>query len=114
MLDGLVQKSSQGRINSIQLLQKALIKKYVPNFVKERHFTICDSIEKSLKKGSGLEKAAAAELAPLLSVQLGVEDAGEIVDRALRPLLLNIACDASVSANARAKVLFISSNNKLF
>nr|XP_015838666.1 PREDICTED: interferon-related developmental regulator 2 isoform X1 [Tribolium castaneum] len=103
MLDGLSQKSSQGRINCIQSLRKALIKKYVPNFVKERHFTICDSIEKSLKKGGGLEKAAAAELAPLISVQLGEEDAGEIVDKTLRPVLMTVACDGSVGAAARAK-----------
>jgi hypothetical protein len=103
MLDGLSQKSSQGRINSIQLLRKALIKKYVPNFVRERHFTICDSVEKSLKKGNGLEKSAAAELAPLITVQLGEEDAGEIVDKTLRPILITIACDTSVNATARAK-----------
>ena len=104
MLDGLNQKSSQGRINCIQTLRKALIKKYVPNFVRERHFTICDSIEKSLKKGGGLEKSAAAELAPVISLQLGEEDAGEMVDKTLRPLLITAACDASVGVGARAKV----------
>ncbi|KAJ3642161.1 hypothetical protein Zmor_024970 [Zophobas morio] len=103
MLDGLNQKSSQGRINCIQTLRKALIKKYVPNFVRERHFTICDSIEKSLKKGGGLEKSAAAELAPVISLQLGEEDAGEMVDKTLRPLLITAACDASVGVGARAK-----------
>lgn len=104
MLDGLTAKSSQGRINCIQGLCKALIKKYIPNFVRERHFTICDSIEKSLKKGGSLEKLAAAELAPLISLQLGEEDAGDLVDKTLRPLLTTIACDNSVSAAARAKV----------
>lgn len=112
ILDGLNQKSSQGRTNCIQSLCKALIKKYVPNFVKERHFTICDSVEKSLKKGSAVEKSAAAELATLISLQLGEEDAGEIVDKALRPILLVAACDNALSAGVRAKVndfLFCSS-----
>ncbi|KAG5898791.1 hypothetical protein JTB14_011001 [Gonioctena quinquepunctata] len=101
-IDGLTQKSSQGRINCFQTLTKAFIKKCMPGFIRERYFTICDSIERSLKKGGGSEKTAAAELATVMGVQLGGEDASEEIYRLLKPVLLTIVLDNSVAASVRA------------
>uniref|UniRef100_V5I981 Interferon-related developmental regulator 1 n=1 Tax=Anoplophora glabripennis TaxID=217634 RepID=V5I981_ANOGL len=103
LLDGLSQKSSQGRTNCFQSLAKGLVKKYIPNFIRDRYFTMCDSIERSLKKGGGPEKAAAAELATIICVQLGGEDTSEEIYRMLKPVLFTTICDNTVSATVRAK-----------
>ena len=101
-VDGLTQKSAQGRTNSFESVAKAFIKKYVPDFVHDRKLTIIDCIERSLRKGRGTEQGASAELAPLLCVQLGV-DASDEVATSLKPVLISTANDNSVSALARAK-----------
>lgn len=36
ILDGLTQKSSQGRTNCFESLTKGFVKKYMPNFIRER------------------------------------------------------------------------------
>lgn len=102
-IDGLTQKSSQGRINCFETLTKAFIKKCMPVFIRDRYFTICDSIERSLKKGTGAEKIAAVELAAVICVQLGGEDATEEICRLLKPLLLSLICDNTVSSSVRSK-----------
>jgi hypothetical protein len=102
-IDGLTQKSSQGRINCFEALSKAFIKKSMPGFIRDRHFTICDSIERSLKKGAGPEKIAAVELASVICVQLGGEDTTEVICQLLKPLLLILICDNTVAASVRAK-----------
>ncbi|KAK4875162.1 hypothetical protein RN001_011584 [Aquatica leii] len=101
-IDGLMQKSAQGRTNSFESVAKAFIKKYVPEFVHDRKLTIIDSIERGLRKGRGLEQGAAAELAPLLCIQLGGDGSDEVTT-SLKPVLSTTANDNSVSALARAK-----------
>lgn len=66
--------------------------------------TICDGIERSLKKGRGGEQASAAQLAALLCIQLGVSDLTDQVCQDLKPLLTFMILDTSVSPVARAKV----------
>ncbi|XP_026687280.1 uncharacterized protein LOC103520305 [Diaphorina citri] len=50
-VDGLSQKSLQGRINCLDALNTAFSRRYVPEFVLDRRATISDAIERSLKKG---------------------------------------------------------------
>ena len=69
-----------------------------------RWVTICDGIEKGLRKGRGAEQSAAAQLASLLFVQLGTLEEGEEVYRTLKPILLQTAMDKSASLITRAKV----------
>ncbi|KAF7268862.1 hypothetical protein GWI33_018058 [Rhynchophorus ferrugineus] len=102
IIDGLSQKSSQGRIKCYKALSDALIKKYMPSFIKDRTFTLCDCIERSLKKGAAAEKSAAAELVVVICVHLGTED-GEEVCRSVKPLLLTLACDNSSAPSVRAE-----------
>lgn len=102
-LDGLSQKSAQGRTNCYEGLCKAFQKKYIPDFVEERKMTVCDGVERGLKKGRGAEQAAAAQLASLLCVQLGAGDSSEEVCKSLKPILLVIANDNSMQPTVRAK-----------
>lgn len=102
LIDGLSQKSSQGRTNCLKMFSKGLIKKYMPGYIKERTFTLNDCIERSLKKGGVDEKCAAAELATVLCVQLGTDPVGEDICRILKPILLTIAFDNSASPKVRA------------
>lgn len=102
-IDGINQKSAQGRTASLESVAKAFIKKFIPEFVTDRRFTLTDGVERSLKKGRGSEQAAAAQLAPLLCVQLGAGDNAEEVCRELAPVLGIVAHDASASCQARAK-----------
>lgn len=102
-LDGLTQKSAQGRTTCFQTVTKALLKKYNPEFVSERRLTICDGIERGLKKGRGEEQGIAAMLAPILLVSLEAGDINEDVCRALKPALIIAANDNSVNSIARSK-----------
>lgn len=71
-----------------------------------RTFTLCDCVERSLKKGGAEEKCAAAELATVMCVQLGTDAISEDICRALKPILLATACDNAASANVRAQVSY--------
>lgn len=102
-VDGLAQKSAQGRTTAFQAVTKALLKKYIPEFVYERRLTVCDGIERGLRKGRGDEQAAAALLAPILCVSLEAGDPSEEICRNLKPSLITAATDNSINSIARAK-----------
>jgi len=68
--------------------------------------TITDSIERALKKGGDNEKAAAANLASLLCIQLGALDLAEHSCQELLPILMFVVNDESVPLLAREKVIF--------
>lgn len=102
-IDGLNQKSAQGRTGSLESVAKAFVQKCIPEFVIDRRMTLTDGIERSLKKGRGTEQAAAAQLAPLLCVQLGAFECAEEVYRELAPVLSVVALDKSASPQARSK-----------
>lgn len=67
--------------------------------------TITDSIERALKKGGDHEKAAAANLASLLCIQLGALDMTEHSCQELLPILMFVVNDESVPLLAREKVI---------
>ncbi|XP_034241986.1 interferon-related developmental regulator 2 [Thrips palmi] len=102
-IDGLSQKSAQGRTQCLEAVSKAFVKRFIPDFVVDRRLTISDGIERCLKKGRGAEQAAAAQLAPLMCVQLGLNDYSEELCRELAPVLMLVARDPSVSPSARSK-----------
>lgn len=70
-----------------------------------RRMTISDSIERALKKGGDNEKAAAANLASLLCIQLGAIDQEEDSYQELLSTLMFVANDESVPLLAREKVI---------
>ncbi|XP_071443704.1 interferon-related developmental regulator 2 [Hetaerina americana] len=112
-IDGINQKSAQGRTLSLEAVSKAFVKKFIPEFIVDRRLTLTDGIERSLKKGRGAEQAAAAQLASLLCLQLGGGDefgvndgSGGSADQAfrdLRPVLITLANDNAATYSARAK-----------
>lgn len=102
-IDGLTQKSAQGRTSCLESVGTSLTMKYIPEFVINRKMTLTDGIERCLKKGRGVEQAAAAQLATLLCVQLGAGDYTDEVFREISPLLTLILLDHSMSVAARSK-----------
>ncbi|KAI5722576.1 hypothetical protein M8J76_010526 [Diaphorina citri] len=102
-VDGLSQKSLQGRINCLDALNTAFSRRYVPEFVLDRRATISDAIERSLKKGRGEEQTCAAQLATSLCVQLGSGEYTDCLCQELNPLLSFIVNDTSMSYKTRAK-----------
>lgn len=67
--------------------------------------TISDAIERALRKGGDNEKAAAANLASLLCIQLGAIDVAEDSCQELLSTLMFVANDESVPLLAREKVI---------
>lgn len=102
-LDGLTQKSLQGRIHCLDALNTAFSRKCIPDFVLERRTTIRDAIERSLKKGRGEEQSVAAQLATSFCCQLGTGEITDQICRDLNPLLSFIINDASILYKTRAK-----------
>lgn len=70
-----------------------------------RRMTIVDSIERALKKGGDNEKAAAANLASLLCIQLGIIDIAEDTYQELLSTLMFVLNDESIPLLAREKVI---------
>jgi len=101
-IDLATQKSAQGRTKAIDAVCHALLKRYIPDFVDNRRATICDVVERSLKKGKGGEVISAAKLAVLLCLQL---DDAEQVYKDLKSLMVHMAQDASVAPTSRAAVV---------
>lgn len=102
-IDGLTQKSAPGRTSCLESVGNSLTMKYIPDFVLGRKLTLTDGIERCLKKGRGVEQAAAAQLATLLCVQLGAGDYTDQVFVEISPLLTHILLDGSMSVLARSK-----------
>ncbi|CAB3359475.1 Hypothetical predicted protein [Cloeon dipterum] len=102
-VENLSEKSAQTRTLALQSMATALSKKYLPDFVFDRHMTLSEAIRSSLRRGRGAEQEAAAQLAPLLCVCLGACDEAEEVAASLSTTLLQVAADASANPHARAK-----------
>lgn len=72
-LDNATEKSAQTRTTAVQAICDILQHRHIPDFVEDRKITIMDIVEKSVRRGKGLEQEWAARLAPLLIIQLGGE-----------------------------------------
>ncbi|CAG0885768.1 unnamed protein product [Darwinula stevensoni] len=103
-IDGMTQKSSKGRVDSLVAIMQALRAKLIPDFIFERHMTLCDGVERGLKKGKGPEQGASADLLVLILIQLGLCPEAENIFRSIQPVLLTLMADSSASLLARAKV----------
>lgn len=83
-------------------------KKILIEFLYDRKLTLSDVIEKSLKKGRGVEQSAAAECSALLAVQLGLTSDTEDLFKIYKPILSILMHDSSADPKARAAVSGIS------
>ncbi|KAF1390723.1 hypothetical protein PFLUV_G00060960 [Perca fluviatilis] len=70
-IDNLMDKSTKTRLAGLESLRQAFCSRVLYDFLTERRLTISDCLERSLKKGSVEEQAAAATLFTLLCIQLG-------------------------------------------
>jgi len=101
-IDLATQKSAPGRTKAIDAVCHAFLKRYMPDFVDNRRVTVCDVVERSLKKGKGGELSSAAKLAVLLCLQL---DDAEQVFKDLKSIMVHMAQDGSVAPTSRAAVV---------
>lgn len=100
-IDNLTDKSAKTRLAALESLRQAFSSRVLYDFLIERRLTVCDCLERCLKKGAGEEQAVAAMVFVLLCVQLGSGSEGEEGFKTLRPVLSNILMDAGASAAAR-------------
>ncbi|XP_049920820.1 interferon-related developmental regulator 2 isoform X2 [Epinephelus moara] len=100
-IDKLMDKSAKTRLAGLESLRQAFSSRVLYDFLTERRLTISDCLERSLKKGSAEEQAAAAMVFTLLCIQLGGGDEAEEGFKMLRPILTAILIDNSASITAR-------------
>ncbi|XP_051804964.1 interferon-related developmental regulator 2 isoform X2 [Acanthochromis polyacanthus] len=100
-IDNLMDKSSKTRLAALESLRQAFSSRLLDDFLTERRLTVSDCLERSLKKGSGEEQAAAATVFALLCIQLGGGDEAEEGFKMLRPILTAILIDSTASIAAR-------------
>lgn len=100
-IEGLSQKSAEGRKTCLESINKAFSKKYLFEFLADRKVTVADAIIRCLRKGKGEEQALAARCVALLCIQLG-QDAAELLTDA-RPVLLTLMNDTAASLKARGE-----------
>uniref|UniRef100_A0A4W6G7G9 Interferon-related developmental regulator 2 n=1 Tax=Lates calcarifer TaxID=8187 RepID=A0A4W6G7G9_LATCA len=94
-------RNAKTRLAALESLRQAFSSRVLYDFLTERRLTISDCVERSLKKGSGEEQAAAATVFALLCIQLGGGDEAEEGFKMLRPILTAILIDNSASIAAR-------------
>jgi len=95
------QKSAAGRVKALDAICTGFLKRYCPDFIENQQMTICDLVERSLKKGKGAEVEVAARLSILLSLQL--QDPEEVY-KELKTLLVQIMTDKTASPVSRSAV----------
>jgi len=101
-IDLAMDKSAATRTNALKSICQGLLKRYIPSFLENRHATITDIVEKSLKRGKVGEVQAAANLSLLLGIQL--IDSSEEVYKELRGSMLQMISDGTQPATSRAAV----------
>lgn len=100
-LEGSGQKNSKSRQKCLNEVSKALSRRYMIDIVLSRKETILDLVEKLMKRGQTEDRIYASSIASALCVQLG-EGESERVFTTLKPILIPLINDDSVSSSARA------------
>ncbi|XP_056279661.1 interferon-related developmental regulator 2 [Pseudoliparis swirei] len=100
-IDNLMDKSTKTRLAGLESLRLAFSSQLLYDFLTERRLTISDCLERSLKKGSAEEQAAAATVFTLLCIQLGGGDEAEEGFKMLRPVLTAILLDNTANVAVR-------------
>lgn len=114
-IENATEKSTQVRIQALQHIAEILQHRYIPDFVDDRRMTLIDIVEKSLRRGKGLEQEWAARLLTPLLIQLGGDS--EIPATLCQILSTSIQgrdCPFSVRAwfcTALAMLQFLNSND---
>ncbi|XP_034027657.1 interferon-related developmental regulator 2 isoform X2 [Thalassophryne amazonica] len=102
-IDNLTDKSAKTRLAALESLRLAFSSRVLYDFLTERRLTISDCLERSLKKGSSDEQAAAATVFALLCIQLGGGAESEEGFKMLRPIFTTILIDSGANLAARQR-----------
>uniref|UniRef100_A0A8C9WD92 Interferon-related developmental regulator 2 n=1 Tax=Scleropages formosus TaxID=113540 RepID=A0A8C9WD92_SCLFO len=100
-IDNLMDKSAKTRLAALESLKQAFSSKLLSDFLRTRQLTLSDCLERSLRKGSGEEQAAAAYVSAQFCVQLCAGDSSEDCFTVLRHTLGTILSDTCASMVAR-------------
>ncbi|XP_031639705.1 interferon-related developmental regulator 1 [Contarinia nasturtii] len=114
-IESATEKSTQTRIQALKIIIEILQHRHIADFLEDRKFTIMDIVEKSLRRGKGLEQDMATRLATLLAIQLGGGDSiSSTLCQILTSILQNPTSSYSVraiSCTAIAMLHFLNSDN---
>lgn len=102
-IDGASQKSAKGRLSCLEVIRKAFSTKYLYDFLMDRPSTVCDLVERGVRKGRGEEAALCATLGALACVQLGVGAEADALFDALRQPLCTLLLDGAQGLSPRAR-----------
>lgn len=99
--DGARQKNSKSRQLSLTEIKKALCRRYIYDFITGRKESILDFSEKLLKKGNQEDRNLSSGIVSALCIQLGEGESTQVFTT-VKPILISLIADASVSPIARA------------
>lgn len=105
-IDQALEKSVHARTNALIALTTALQKRVLSHFLLDHYQTLCDLIERSLRKGRAPEQVAAARLASLLILSLSQMVEAEQVYKTLKPVLTVVLTDPSGPHAGRQEVAY--------
>ncbi|KAH6928857.1 hypothetical protein HPB50_020446 [Hyalomma asiaticum] len=102
-IEGTSQKSAKGRLSCLEAIRKALSNRYLYDFLIDRPTTVCDLVERGLRKGRGEEQGVSATLAALACVHYGAgEESASLFQTLLQPLT-TLLLDTAQPPSVRAK-----------
>lgn len=110
-VEGLTERSAKYRKECLRVVVKSFVNNDVSNFLDRFQETLCDSLEKCLKKGNGEEQALAAEAIGIVAIQLGtdgMQDEGtngscDNLFNLYGKFMIKIILDKTASLTARTK-----------
>ncbi|XP_015795603.1 interferon-related developmental regulator 1 [Tetranychus urticae] len=103
-MDATYLKAAKARVTALAAIRKAFVSRYALEFVSERRSTICDIVERCIKKGKGEEQGSAALLAAIVCVSLGSGDDTDAIFNELKSTMMTILMDKSVGASVRSHI----------
>ena len=110
-VEGLTERSAKYRKECLNVIIKAFVNNDVSSFLERFQETLCDNLEKCLKKGNGEEQSLAARAIGIVAIQLGtegieVENTGGSCSNLFNlysKFMIKIILDKTASLHARTK-----------
>ncbi|XP_013136948.1 PREDICTED: interferon-related developmental regulator 1 [Papilio polytes] len=100
LIESLNARASAARAQALCSLQGALQRRYLAGLLAAHRATLADHVARTLRRGRDAERRAAANLAPLLALQIGEEGTEEFM-KEVRPALFAACTDKSASIETR-------------
>ncbi|KPJ01641.1 PREDICTED: interferon-related developmental regulator 1 [Papilio xuthus] len=100
LIEALNARANAARAAALVSLQGALQRRYLAGLLANHRATLADHISRTLRRGRDGERRAAANVAPLLALQIGEEGTEEFM-KEVRPALFAACTDKSASLETR-------------